>query len=83
MRMKYHEAYEKTQPYPTYSSASLECSFVDTAETLPPILDTDAVMSHKVMYQDIKGNEFNCFSQAQREAILAFKKELLAQVAAL
>ena len=55
---------------------SLEASYFLPEITEPPILDE----SETIYFQNVKENEFNCYSKEQRDAINRVKKEILSRL---
>ena len=59
-----------------YRAVSLEASYFLPEITEPPILDE----SETIYFQNVKENEFNCYSKEQRDAINRVKKEILSRL---
>ncbi|MFR8012379.1 MAG: hypothetical protein ACLU8W_11625 [Clostridia bacterium] len=68
----YSPIYKETLSYKTYRDASI-ISYFQSKMTIPPILNE----GEKIFYQDIQNNEFNCFSEKKRNAMIRFKQETL------
>lgn len=72
----FHPAYQARLERDVYRAVSLEASYFLPEITEPPILDG----SEPIYFQDVKENEFNCYSAAQRDAINRVKKEILSRL---
>ena len=72
----FHPAYQARLERDVYRAVSLEASYFLPEITEPPILDE----SETIYFQDVKENEFNCYSKEQRDAINRVKKEILSRL---
>ena len=61
----FHPAYQARLERDVYRAVSLEASYFLPEITEPPILDE----SETIYFQNVKENEFNCYSKEQRDAI--------------
>ena len=75
-KREFHPAYQARLERDVYRPVSLEASYFLPEITEPPILDE----SEPLYYQEIKDNEFNCYSKEQRDAINRVKKEILSSL---
>ena len=75
-KREFHPAYQARLERDVYRAASLEASYFLPEITEPPILDE----SETIYFQDVKENEFNCYSKEQRDAINRVKKEILSRL---
>ena len=72
----FHPAYQARLERDVYRAVSLEASYFLPEITEPPILDE----SETIYFQNVKENEFNCYSKEQRDAINRVKKEILSRL---
>lgn len=75
-KLNFHPAYQARLERDVYRPVSLEASYFLPEITEPPILDE----SEPIYYQEIKDNEFNCYSKEQRDAINRVKNEILSSL---
>ena len=72
----FHPAYQARLERDVYRAVSLEASYFLPEITEPPILDE----SETIYFQNVKENEFNCYSKEQRDAINRVKREILSRL---
>lgn len=72
----FHPAYQARLERDVYRAVSLEASYFLPEITEPPILDE----RETIYFQNVKENEFNCYSKEQRDAINRVKKEILSRL---
>ena len=72
----FHPAYQARLERDVYRAVSLEASYFLPEITEPPILDE----SETIYFQNVKENEFNCYSKEQRYSINRVKREILSRL---
>lgn len=72
-----HPAYEKENPRKVYVCADFYISYFLTEITYPDILSEEMCANGEIKYIQIQENEFNCFSEGQRDNINQFKKRMI------
>ena len=74
-KREFHPAYQARLERDVYRAASWKL-LLPARDHRAPILDE----SETIYFQDVKENEFNCYSKEQRDAINRVKREILSRL---